>query len=346
MKIPSACSLLLMLELGLWGFVSPGVRSLLAAEVPPPSAEAPETRYDAGTVARGDVIRKSFPVRNAGGSRLVISNLDASCNCAAADYTPHIEPGSEGSVAIRIDTEDFSGPIEKYIVATTNDPANPKIKFTVTAVVDDVIEVLPARKAPLGELPREEASLRVWTLRALDGSPLRITRVEALSGCADFQVRSSEEGKVAVLEITIPPHYEDRSGSDIVSLEIAVHTSHPRMPLLLLRAQGEIRDRLRAVPVSVRFGKIGRKAFDGSADDAALWRDLTIVYIGSEPLRIESVSAHPEFLDARLYPPGEPEARHVRLRVGPNAPTGPFAGWVRVRTNLGELFWKVSGEVR
>lgn len=325
-----------------------------ASSVPPggpgqaaPAAVTPERLFEAGTVVRGEVIERTFPVRNGGDAMLRITNLESSCNCAAGHYTNTIEPGREGYVSIRIETEDFSGPIEKSIVAHTNDPQAPAIRFTVTATVDDVILVIPGRKASLGDIPREEGTIRKFGLRSADDTLLRITGVEVAEGYAEFEVESLEEGKVAVLAVIIPPHFEARNGSDVVHAKFAVHTSHPRMPLLYLTARGELRDRLSRAPREVRFGTVGRKVLEGGDPDApALWRDLSIVYIGSVPLSVESVQAFPDYLAAELLEDPDSPQPVIRLRVRLGAPSGPLKGWVKAKTNLGSLLWPVSGSIK
>lgn len=313
----------------------------------PPVAVTPETRFDAGTVVRGVSIHRSFPVRNAGGSTLRITNLESSCNCAAADYSPVVEPGAEGFVAIRVDTDDLSGPVEKFIVATTNDPAAPSIRFTVSTTVDDVILVVPGRRASLGAIAREEGAVRRFGLRSADGRPLRITAVELEEGCVDYEVESAEEGKVAVLAVVVPPEFQRRNGSDLFVARFAVHTDHPRLPLLRLTAQGELKDRLSAAPREVRFGFVGRKVVEGDDPDApALARDLSVVYLGSEPLRIESVNAHPDFLRAELLEESDDPNPTIRLRIRLGTPSGPFSGYVRAVTNFGTLYWPVTGQIK
>jgi hypothetical protein len=137
------------------------------------------------------------------------------------------------------------------------------------------------------------------------------------------------------------------NGSDIIRAKFAVHTDHPRLPLLHLTAHGELRDRLSRAPRDVRFGFVGRKVLDaGDPDAAELWRDISVVYLGEAPLEITSVLAQPDFLRVEPLEKADGPDRVLRVRISPGAPSGPLNGWVKAETNFGTLYWPVTGTIK
>jgi hypothetical protein len=52
-----------------------------------------------------------------------------------------IQAGKSGQIEARIRTESLSGPVEKQITITTNDPQNALIKLSIKALVEPEIEI-------------------------------------------------------------------------------------------------------------------------------------------------------------------------------------------------------------
>jgi hypothetical protein len=95
----------------------------------------PETRKDAGSIPKGEVLRASFAVRNEGNADLAISDVRASCGCTVSRFDRVIRPGTEGKIELAIETRTFQGPISKSVMVVSNDPASPQSSLTVTAIV-------------------------------------------------------------------------------------------------------------------------------------------------------------------------------------------------------------------
>ncbi len=117
--------------------------------------EALETAYDLGEMKVADVKYKDFTIKNVGTNPLQITSLSSSCNCTfgqiiykgqtSREYGMHA-PGkfvSEiavgDSAVIRITYKPYImpvyGPISRDVFVGTNDPANPRLTFTVKTIV-------------------------------------------------------------------------------------------------------------------------------------------------------------------------------------------------------------------
>lgn len=82
--------------------------------------------YDAGKVAKGEVINAKFTVENTGDYALVLSDVKGSCSCTVADWSQDpIPPGEKGYIKATVNTESFSeGPVARKvsILANTKPP--------------------------------------------------------------------------------------------------------------------------------------------------------------------------------------------------------------------------------
>lgn len=80
-----------------------------------------ETRYQFGTVKKGEVVKKTFTFTNTGTAPLLISDARSTCGCTVADYPKHlILPGKEGSIKVEFDTKNKSGKQHKPVTLTAN----------------------------------------------------------------------------------------------------------------------------------------------------------------------------------------------------------------------------------
>ncbi|MDR0802571.1 DUF1573 domain-containing protein [Fluviicola sp.] len=78
--------------------------------------------YNAGKIARGEVIHAKFPVENTGDYPLVMSDVSGSCSCTVADWSKDpIPPGEKGYVKADVKTESFSeGPVTRSVTILSN----------------------------------------------------------------------------------------------------------------------------------------------------------------------------------------------------------------------------------
>ncbi len=116
---------------------------LLAQGAAAPKAILAEDKKDVGTVAKGDVIKQTFLIKNTGNADLVITDVRPACGCTVSEYDKVVKPGAEGKIALSIETKQFSGPISKTALVLTNDPVLPQMTLHVTAFVKPFVETHP-----------------------------------------------------------------------------------------------------------------------------------------------------------------------------------------------------------
>ncbi|MDX1653402.1 MAG: DUF1573 domain-containing protein [Brumimicrobium sp.] len=78
--------------------------------------------YDAGTVAKGEIVQAKIPVKNTGDYPLILASVNASCACTVTDYPKDpIAPGETTYINAEVDTDRTStGMIEKPITISAN----------------------------------------------------------------------------------------------------------------------------------------------------------------------------------------------------------------------------------
>ena len=87
--------------------------------------------FDAGKVAKGEVINAKFVVENTGASPLILSDVKGSCSCTVADWSKDpIPAGEKGFIKAQVKTKDAPvGPMTKSITVLSNTtPAATPIK--------------------------------------------------------------------------------------------------------------------------------------------------------------------------------------------------------------------------
>ena len=96
-----------------------------------------ETKHDFGKVKEGNTVEYTFSFRNTGKEILKIKDVRTSCGCTAALVSSEkLEPGSEGTLKIELDTKNRSCKMSRTITIQSNDPHDPTKILTVYADVE------------------------------------------------------------------------------------------------------------------------------------------------------------------------------------------------------------------
>lgn len=99
-----------------------------------PRAVLPDSTCDLGEVRGGQPLTARFPIENRGARRLVLTELDRSCDCVRGERPEIVVgPGRSGEIRVRLETDELSGPMQLEVRYATNDPALPMITLRVLA---------------------------------------------------------------------------------------------------------------------------------------------------------------------------------------------------------------------
>jgi hypothetical protein len=110
-----------------------------------------------------------------------------------------IAAGKSGRIEARIKTESFSGPIEKRITFTTNDPRNASVTLSIKAIVEPEIEVSESsiffENIPAGKEVSKEIILTIPAekpikiLSAVSKDPKVAVRLDPVPGSKGRKIR-------------------------------------------------------------------------------------------------------------------------------------------------------------
>ena len=81
-----------------------------------------DEEFDAGTVAKGEIIKADIRIKNVGDYPLVIANVKGSCSCTVTDYEQDpIAPGASTVIKAEVNTDNINkGIISKSVSITAN----------------------------------------------------------------------------------------------------------------------------------------------------------------------------------------------------------------------------------
>lgn len=96
-----------------------------------------EAVYDAGTVAKGEIVRAKIAIKNVGDYPLVIANVKPACSCTVPSYdTDPVSPGETAYINAEVDTDKTGkGIINKPITITANTrPSTTKVTIKASVI--------------------------------------------------------------------------------------------------------------------------------------------------------------------------------------------------------------------
>jgi len=188
-----------------------------------PRAVFGERAFDFGRVKQGEVVVHKFLVKNEGTAPLILDRIEFNLPGLTARFKPEIQPGSEGSIQIEVNTAHFTGEMDLEAEIRSNDPVQPKFTVVLNVVVDPVIEIQPLPSAYISLYVDEKKD---QTLRVInhEEQPLKIRSVELQGTHFTADLKEVQAGKVFELTITAPAgtapgRYEE---------SLILHTNHPK----------------------------------------------------------------------------------------------------------------------
>jgi len=312
---------------------------------PIPHAIAQDPVWDAGTVAAGAQVGHEFVLRNDGPDTIFLREVRPSCGCTVVSFDPSMPPGGSAHVRATVDTGAFRGGIAKDLTVFTSDPGNPSLLLTVKAVVRPPVDALPGyyRFRHLQGQPAESMAQTVW---ATDRPDFRITGVQSPSKSITVTVHAASPAErraegtdpqfVVVATLAADAPLGPLAG------DVIVHTNDARQGTLAIPLVGDVRPLVALVPPVVDLG-----TFEHGEPRRA---SLIVSNNGTAPIDVLGVETDVPGLTVKLAPEGKAGKRwDVALTLAADAPKGPLAGTIRVRTSAATqplLEARVVGTVR
>ncbi len=217
------------------------------------SEAAPEIRvaadtFEFGTVTVGTVVRATFVLTNAGAAPLEIVDVRPTCGCTTAGAWPRwLEPGTNATLRLQLNTADFGGPLSKAVTVTCNDPKRPTVTLLINGQVWKPFDVQPrvVMFSPGAWSPN--GSVRV--ARVVNNTEEMITLEEPQSSNPAFRPTFSiiTPGKVFEFQIALSPSLPAGAVQGLITAK----TSAANLPPVTFTAMAIIPPAVAAIPSQV-----------------------------------------------------------------------------------------------
>ncbi|MBI3850054.1 MAG: DUF1573 domain-containing protein [Verrucomicrobia bacterium] len=188
--------------------------------------------FDFGRVNGGDVVKHEFFFTNVGNQMLEISNVQPTCGCTAAgEWSRTVAPGKSGSIPIQFNSGSYSGPVEKSITVTCNDPTQPAVNLQIKCNIWRPVEVSPQFAVIM---VTSESPSNATTVRILNNvnEPLTVSNPESNNRLFTAQLKTNQPGKEFELIISTVPPLEGANMQGQISLK----TSSTNTPVISVTA--------------------------------------------------------------------------------------------------------------
>lgn len=194
-----------------------------------------ETGFDFGQVYEDKELRHTFLVRNTGDAPLEILEVDPDCACTVADYDRRIPAGGQGKVTLGIKPYSVLHQFLKKTKVRFNDPERPLVVFTLSGVIQPIIEIKPSHIIRFRGTLQDNLQGQVRFISHLP-SPWEIMTYQTnIPDKIEVNLKVEEPGRVYVLEVRNKSrevgHYAGR---------IDLATTSPKRPRLIVRVFADL----------------------------------------------------------------------------------------------------------
>jgi len=303
-----------------------------------PKAVIAEPNKDAGTVPKGEVIKQSFLVKNAGTADLLITDVKPACGCTVSEYDRVIKPGAEGKITLSIDTKSLAGgALSKTALVLFNDPTSPQATLNVQFYVKPFVETHPYGFFRIQALTGETVTSDM--ILTSDDPAFAPTKIEVpykflKATVTELPEKERVAGKGAK-QYKLALSNTPEAPEGLLTGHVKLQTGVKQQPELELSLSGYIKPTLTITPGQVNFGN-----FDPKGE--AVRRNIMV---------IDNVPQRPDFsvtkaetnvpgISAAVVPVDKGRVR-VDLVVDEKIKKGVFEGELKIRTTD-----KAKGDVR
>ncbi|MCI0415715.1 DUF1573 domain-containing protein [bacterium] len=311
-----------------------------------PRAVFGEKTYTFGQVKQGEIVVHKFQVKNEGTAPLILDKVEFNLPGLTSRFKPEIPPGAEGSIQIELNTTYFTGEMDMEAELHSNDPVQPKFTFTLSGVIEPVIEVSPLPGAYISLYADENKD---QTLRVInhEEQPLKITNVELHGTHFKANLKEVQTGKIFELTITVPAgtapgRYEE---------SLLLHTNHPKFSAVPVGVNLFVMRDLFANPESVDFTGIDLSLLNTNPDLIENLYETVRLRKREGDFEIKSIQTDVPFLKITQSPAsGRSSMFELNIAVvKEKLAAGKISGSVRVATDdkkFPEIVIPVEAEIK
>jgi len=309
-----------------------------------PRAVIAEPDYDFGTLEQGQLVTRSFTIRNEGTAPLTISRVELSQPSMRSRFRRVIPANSEGQITIEWDTTRFTGDLSAEALVFLDDPTQRRVSLTIKGIVRSPIDLLPG-PAVFFSVFRDESARQTVAIVNNEERPLKVGQLQIQGDHFKADLRTVRDGKTYEVAITVPPGLPAGRYMDALLVE----TDHPRRKQLQIGVNVFVKDDLYASPEFVDFGDVSSQELRNPMLNKLLVQSFTLKKRRG-PFTITEVSSDVTGVKIASDPAGASDSFRIDVSLTPAlVQPGSLAGTIRIRTDdrlFPEVVIPIRGTVR
>jgi len=300
-----------------------------AAPFSQPRLVVEESRYEFGSVPRGMLIKKKFPLRNAGSAPLIIEKADFSTPGMRLRVTQQIEPGKTAELEVQWDTSSYSREVVGSVVLQLNDPATPRLALTLTGTVISPIDILPVPAFYLSQFRGETISQDI-TIRNNQDRALKISKLEKEGSHFSIALKPVQDGKTFKLTATAASAAPVGRYREFV----VVHTDDAERPRLRIEVNILVKADVYLNVEALDFGKISIGRLRANLSSLEYLTQTFIVTRREGQMRIVRFDSDLPFIKTRVEPGSAAQTFRIDVGLDPaRLKLGEYTGHLRLSTD-------------
>ncbi len=306
-----------------------------AAAAATPNADGPrikfsETVFDFGKIKASEPVRHEYIVTNTGNAVLDITGVQPGCpGCTTAlpwDLT--VQPGKTGKIPIQFNPLGFSGPVNKSVTVTCNDPTQPTHVLQFRAHVWQPIDVQPSYVYFMPAEGEETNETKVVRIASNLEEPLTLGPPQCNNPAFKLELKTLQPGKEFALHVS----HDGATSNSAAQALITLTTSATNIPMIKVNARVMPQPALAISPlqISLPAGSLsaGHRHTQMIRNNSSTPMKVTEATVNAEGVTVQVNESQPGKLfmltvtfpaDFRL-PPGQP----VDLMVKTTHPKRPL----------------------
>ncbi len=295
-----------------------------------PKLTIDEVLYDAGEVARDQVVEHTFKIRNSGDAALTILDVILPPNLEIVSRPTSLRPGEAGEIHVRVPLlYDKPEALIKQIQLLTNDPALPSAGIQLRVKSTEYVTAKPGYARWIS-VQKEKPGTISQLLVASDGQDFDVLRSSALPAGVTSTVSSTKKegsGKEWKLDLTLG---EDAPVGAIVGTWL-VYVNHPKQKVVPIPLSGFMRPVMAVTPNKLSFGELTLTEKRSQA--------FTVKSFSTEPIRVTKVEHDLKgFLPASLETRTLGREYRIKLDFDPaTMPKGALSGTLKIYTDSAKM---------
>jgi len=292
-----------------------------------PRLELTPAKFDFGEVWQGEPAKADFTVKNTGTAPLEVT-VRSGCGCTLAGKPKSpLAPGESSTFGVSYNTATYTGPANKRVTVTTNDPARDRVVIEVEGNVKPLFEATPATRVSMYQLTPDDVETQTVKLVSQYPQPIHLKVKEGQQvDPFDIQLKEIAAGKEYEVQITTKPPL--KLGFSRVTLEL--ETGLEAAPTYSIMVAANAQPRVLTMP---------KQLFVVPSRPGPFTQSLRIQYQAKTPIKILGVESTVEGVTHEMMPSNMPQGQqrfgvhNVRVTLPPYADVPEEGGKLVIYTD-------------